>query len=276
MTHPLPADLSEAIAALRAAGRLRRLATSITYLPTTASTNDVASALAAAGHCEGPVVVAEAQTQGRGRRGRQWFSPPAGGLYVSVIVAPATSAGDPLLATSLVTLAAGVAVAEAVQAVTGLAPDLKWPNDLLVGGRKLAGILAEGVASTDPAGGGRLQAVVLGYGINVGPMSLPAELAARATSLAAELGRHVDRAALWAETLASLDARYGDLLAGRFDAILDAWRQRAPSSRGARVRWDPGTGTRTGITHGIDGQGALLVRTASGLERIASGEVTWT
>jgi BirA family biotin operon repressor/biotin-[acetyl-CoA-carboxylase] ligase len=274
VSDPLPDDLERALADVRAAGRLRRLATSVTFFHRTSSTNDVAASLAGAGACEGPVVIADAQTAGRGRRGRQWFSPPVGGLYVSAVVAPVTARVNPARATALVTLAAGVAIAEAIEATTGLAADMKWPNDLLTGGRKLAGILAEGVASSDPTGGGRLQAVVLGYGINVGPMVLPPDLATRATALDQELGRHIDRARLCAETLAALEARYGDLLDGRFDAILDAWRRRAPSSRGVRVRWD--AGARSGLTAGVDDDGALLVRTPDGLERITSGEVTWT
>ena len=102
------------------------------------------------------------------------------------------------------------------------------------------------------------------------------DLAERATSIETELGRGIDRAALCAETLVSLSRRYGDLVAGRFDAILDAWRDRAPSSRGARVTWQGASGTQTGITAGIDDRGALLVRIDNRIERIVAGEVNWT
>jgi BirA family biotin operon repressor/biotin-[acetyl-CoA-carboxylase] ligase len=164
------------------------------------------------------------------------------------------------------TLAAGVAIAEAVEAATGLAVDLKWPNDLFVGRRKLAGILAESPA---------VNAVVLGYGINVGPMAYPPALADRATSLESELGRAIDRHQLFAETLAALARRYEDLLDGRFDAILDAWRRRAPAATGARVSWTTDSGERAGTTQGVDDHGALLVRAGESVERIVAGAITW-
>ena len=268
--QPLPSDFAEAIEERR--HRLGPIGAPILFYDTIGSTNDVASALVSSGVHEGAVVIADTQTAGRGRRGRTWFSPPGAGLYVSVVLAPGRSSGSPERATALLTLAAGVALAEAVERVTGLAPDIKWPNDLLVGRRKLAGILAEGVASPSRSG---LQAVVLGYGINVGAAAYPPDLAARVTSLDTELGRPIDRAALFAESLAALAARYHDLLAGRFDAILDAWRARSFGSRGARVEWDTRQGVRTGITEGIDDMGALLVRGGEGLHRIVAGEVRW-
>src|SRR4029077_18904284 len=117
--------------------------------------------------------------------------------------------------------------------------------------------------------------VVLGYGINVGPAAYPPELSARVTSLESELGRLVDRPRVFAEKLAALAARFDDRLAGRFDAILDAWRARAPASQGARVSWTTPAGARTGITAGIDDHGALLVRVADRIERIVAGEVLW-
>ena len=117
--------------------------------------------------------------------------------------------------------------------------------------------------------------IVIGYGINVSATAYPPELGDRATSLETELGRPIDRAALCAETLVSLSRRYADLLDGRFDAILDAWRDRAPSSRGARVTWQGASGTQVGITAGIDDRGALLVRIDNRIERIVAGEVNW-
>lgn len=212
----------------------------------------------------GSVVVADHQSAGRGRRGHTWFSPPGSGLYVSVVLAPATARVDPPRATMLLTLAAGVAIAEGVEAATGLAADLKWPNDLLASGKKLCGILAEGGAN-----------VVLGYGINVLESAFPPELRDRATSLQTELGRVVERDAVLDETLAALSRRYDDLVDGRFDAILDAWRRRAPRASGARVTWTTIEGTHSGITAGIDDRGALLVRIEDRVERIVSGELSW-
>jgi BirA family biotin operon repressor/biotin-[acetyl-CoA-carboxylase] ligase len=217
---------------------------------------------------EGLVVVADEQTSGRGRRGHTWFSPAGSGLYVSVVLTPGASV-DKRRATLLLTLAAGVALAEGIVQSTGLRVDLKWPNDLLVGRRKVGGILAES------SGGGSVGIVVVGYGLNVRVTDLPAELRDRVTSLESELGRAVDRHQLLAETLAGLSRRYEDLLAGRFDAILDAWRGLAPRAIGARVEWTTNAGTASGITAGIDDRGALLVRVDDRVERIVSGEVMW-
>jgi len=224
------------------------------------STNDVAAALPV-----GSVVVADQQTAGRGRRGHTWFSPPRAGLYVSVVLAPAAARVDPPRATMLLTLAAGVAIAEGIEAASGLATALKWPNDVVAGGRKLAGILAEG----------RGDLVVLGYGINVMAAAFPPELRDRATSLESEVGREVDRDLVLDETLAALSRRYDDLVDGRFDAILDAWRPRAPRAVGAKVSWIAQGVARSGVTCGIDDHGALLVRVDDGVERIISGEIQW-
>jgi BirA family biotin operon repressor/biotin-[acetyl-CoA-carboxylase] ligase len=232
----------------------------VQFFPTLGSTNEVAASLP-----HGAVVVAGQQTAGRGRRGHTWFSPPGSGLYVSVVLAPATARVDSPRATMLLTLAAGVALAEGVEAATGLSVELKWPNDLVVERRKLAGILAEGNGD----------AVVLGYGINVLATAFPPELEGRATSLESALGRGVDRDQVLGETLAALSRRYDDLLDGRFDAILDAWRRRAPGASGARVSWTTKGGTETGATAGIDDHGALLVRVDDRIERIVSGEVIW-
>ena len=258
-------------------GRLHGIGSPILFFPTTSSTNDVALKLAARGDHHGAVVIADAQTAGRGRRGRAWFSPPGSGLYVSVVLSPAGARVDPQRATTLLTVAAGIAVAEGIEAATGLRADIKWPNDLYVLRRKMAGILAEaaplhedGRNDSQPVGH-----VVLGYGINVGPMAYPRELADRATSIETELGRSTDRAALCVETVAALARRYADLLAGRFDAILDAWRERAPASRGTRVTWQSPSGPRSGMTAGIDERGALLVEIDGSIERIVGGELAW-
>ena len=275
MKSNLPDDLAAALD--RARPRLGRLASAVVFFDTIGSTNDEAArqslvvghqSLVAGG--EGVVVVADQQTAGRGRRGHTWFSPAGSGLYVSVVLAPASARTDPARATTLLTLAAGVALAEGIEQATGLRVDLKWPNDLQITRRKLGGILAE---SSGP--GARTDTVVVGYGLNVLATAFPPELCDRATSLESELGRAIDRHLLLAETLAALSARYEDLLAGRFDAILDAWRCLAPAATGARVEWTTNAGTATGITAGIDVVGALLVRIGDRVERIVSGEVTW-
>ncbi len=272
----LPADVGDALSGV--AGRLSRLGSPLLYFPTTGSTNDVAAFMATSGAAEGTTIVAGHQTAGRGRRGRTWFSPAGSGLYVSVIVAPGRAAREPGRAVQLMTMAAGLGLAEGIQAQTGLRTDIKWPNDLFAGGRKLAGILAEGVMTESGASGSpalRALRVVLGYGINLSSTAYPPDLRDRATSLESELGREVGRAGVLAETLAALAARYDDLLAGRFDAILDAWRARARGVEGARVEWDTPSGARSGTTCGVDREGALLVRSGGDVERIVSGELRW-
>ena len=268
----LPRELAEALDRARErVNGLGGLGSTILYFPTIGSTNDVALALAAQGDRDGAIVIADEQTAGRGRRGRAWFSPPGSGVYVSVVLAPGRARSDPARATTLLTVTVGVALAEAIEAATALRVDIKWPNDLVVARRKLAGILAEGAGSASSTA-----TLVIGFGINVSAAAYPPELGDRATSLETELGRPIDRAALCAETLVSLSRRYADLLDGRFDAILDAWRDRAPSSRGARVMWQGASGTQTGITAGVDDRGALLVRIDNRIERIVAGEVNWT
>jgi len=254
----MPAALAELLEQSRA--RLEPFASRVHYFAAVGSTNDVAASLP-----DGAVVLAEAQTTGRGRRGHSWSSPPGSGIYASVVVAPGRARVDPSRATLLLTLAAGVALAEAIQEATGLRADVKWPNDLYVSRRKLAGILAE-------ASGDR---VILGYGINTAASAHPPDLRDRITSIEAELGRGSDRDRLFVETLAALSRRYEDLMNGRFDAILDAWRSRAPGAVGARVERAVGDGVERGITAGIDERGALLVRVGDRIERIVSGELTW-
>ena len=288
-----PDDLRAAIE--RARPRLGRLASTLLFFETIGSTNNEAARQSSVGSrqspvvsqpsaiarppapssqplrsAEGLVVVADEQTSGRGRRGHTWFSPPGSGLYVSVVLAPASATADPARATTLLTLGAGVALAEGIEQATGLRVDLKWPNDLQVSRRKIGGILAESSGAGD-----RSDTVVVGYGINVLSTAFPPELRDRATSLESELGRAVDRHHLLAETLASLSQRYEDLLAGRFDAILDAGRRLAPGASGARVAWTTNAGTASGVTAGIDDLGALLVRVGDKVERIVSGEVSW-
>jgi len=240
------------------------------WLESTASTNDIAARLAELGAEEGTAVVAETQTAGRGRHGRVWFSPPGAGLYVSVIVRPGTGADNGENPAALLTLASGVAITEAVRATTGLPAEIKWPNDVLIGGRKLAGILAEAAVQA-----GVLQFIVVGFGVNLQPAAYPPRLASRVTSIEVETTRPAERGLILAEILAALGKRYADLRAGRFDAILSAWRQLAPSLRGALVEWDSPAGVVRGFAQDIDRDGALLVRVGARVERVVAGEVRW-
>jgi len=266
----VPADVRSELR--RLAPRLGSFAGRLHWLVETASTNDMAARFAELGADEGTTVVAEAQTSGRGRHGRVWFSPPGAGLCVSIVLRPSTehplsSRENPAM---LLTLASGVAITEGVRAATGLPAEIKWPNDVMIGTRKLAGILAEAAAHA-----GALEYIVLGFGVNLYPAAYPVELAARVTSIGAETGRPADRALILAEILASLSERYADLRAGRFDAILGSWRRLAPSLPSAPIEWDSPAGIVRGRAESIDDQGALLARVGERVERIIAGEVRW-
>jgi BirA family biotin operon repressor/biotin-[acetyl-CoA-carboxylase] ligase len=260
-----PEDLAEALA--RAGAAVGRFRGHVRWFADVASTNDVAAAGAGHGAPEGAVVIADAQSAGRGRHGRAWVSPAGAGLYASVVLRPASDA------LALLTIAAGVAGAEAFEKATGLATALKWPNHGYMGGRKLAGCLAESTGADLTVGP---YTVILGIGINVMPAAYPPAIAARATSHETELGRSGDRGLLLAELLCALVAQYA-ALAGPPQAVVAAWRRRAAPMRGRRVPGAGGGRTVSGIAEDIDGAGALLVRTGTGAgtERITSGEVIW-
>lgn len=164
----------------------------------TDSTNRVAMALATKGAEHGTVVVAEEQTAGRGRLGRVWYSEKSSGIYVSVILRPPLAPS----AAPMLTLMAGLAVHVAIRSATGIISDIRWPNDVLVGGKKVCGILTEMNAEID-----RLHAVALGIGINVNHREMPEELKSIATSLRAETGKPVSRALVLATLLKELERK---------------------------------------------------------------------
>jgi len=253
----LPDDLADALT--RVAPRLGSIGRSVLWYPEVSSTSDVAGTLAEEGTNEGLLVIADMQTAGRGRLGRSWVSPPGAGIYASVVLRPRPRGAR------LLTLAAGVAVADGIAQATGLETELKWPNDVHCAGRKLAGILAERGAHH----------VVLGFGVNVLQAMYPAEVRSRATSIELELGRPVDRALVLAECLAALATRYRDLNEGREGAVMTAWRSRAASMLGRRVEWDVAGASQRGLAERVDEDGALLVRTETGVVRVISGEVRW-
>jgi BirA family biotin operon repressor/biotin-[acetyl-CoA-carboxylase] ligase len=262
---PVPDDIADALE--RARPRLGPLGHRLLWFDDIGSTNDRALAWAEDGAAEGCIVLADAQSAGRGRLGRSWASPPGAGIYVSVVLRPAPRA------MALLTMAAGLGVSEGIAAATGLQTHVKWPTDVCVAGRpprKLAGLLAEAGSS-----GERVLHVVLGIGINVLPAAYPPEVAARATSLEGELGRAVARPQVLAECLAGVWQRYAQLVAGQDGDVLTAWRARAAVTFGRRVEWDDRGGTRRGIARDVDGEGALLVTADSGLVRLNAGEVRW-
>ena len=259
---PIPPELDDPLQ--RSVDRLGLFAHHVEWHESLGSTNDLAARRAERGAPEGLVVAANAQESGRGRFGRSWASPPGAGIYTSVVLRPSVAAA------ALLTITAGVALTDGVRAATGFEPSLKWPNDLVMDGRKLAGILAEGRLSESGEG-----FVILGFGINVSPAAYPPDVAARATSIETELGRPADRNLLLVECLAALASRYAELRSGRGAAILDAWRARAAMTLRRTVEWDVDARPQRGIARDIDDTGALLVDTPGGVARIVSGEVRW-
>ncbi|HWN72126.1 MAG TPA: biotin--[acetyl-CoA-carboxylase] ligase, partial [Haliangium sp.] len=215
------------------------------HLPVCGSTNDEAQRLAAAGAVHGTVVTADQQHAGRGRQGRAWHSPPGENLYLSCILRPALA---PAAATAI-TLAAGLGVADAVQRA-GAPAALKWPNDVLVHGRKLSGILTE--MSTR---GERVQHLVVGIGVNLESRSFPPEIGDRATSLAL-LGVAVERQRFVDRLLSELETWFDRFFAGGVAALADAWLARADRSR---VRATSQGRLVEGSIVGLDADGCLLI-----------------
>ena len=230
------------------------------------STNAVAMEAAAGGAPEGSVFLAEQQTAGRGRGGNQWHSARSVGIYCSVIFRPPLPPSDVLI----LSLATGLAVRAAVQEVNdGLVPDLKWPNDLLLNGKKFCGILTEMNAEVT-----RVGYVVTGIGINVNQANFPADLQSSATSLRLATGTEHSRLQLCAALLKSLDREYRELLdnTGARESILRRFADQSSSVQGAEVRVEQ-NGLWQGVTEGLDSRGFLQVRTAQGLRTVLSGTV---
>jgi BirA family biotin operon repressor/biotin-[acetyl-CoA-carboxylase] ligase len=271
----LPPELDAALAPILAGGALP-VAGDLVYYPVVSSTNDVAASLAERGFGDGTTVVADEQIAGRGRGGHTWYSPPGAGLYTSIVIDTrhdVMSSDWP----RWLTLAAGVAISEGLHAASGLPVAIKWPNDLVIapsgtvrGARKLGGILAE--ARTD---GGRLTHVIVGFGVNVRRSPFPPEISARATSLEDELGRDVDRGSVLAAVLRRFATWLQRLRDGQTNAVVARWRDLAVGASGATVEWARDGERLRGVTAGIDGEGALLVRAGRSTVRVLAGEVRW-
>lgn len=216
----------------------------------------------------GLVVLARHQTAGRGRIGRKWVSLPDAQLQFSVVLHPPL----PREELPVVSLLAGLAVAEALEAALGLAPVLKWPNDVLLEGRKVCGILME--LKQGAQGGLRL---VVGIGLNClgGEEGFPPELRDRLTTIEQAAGRPVDKEAVLQAVLAALQAWYDRLTAGGRPALLDAWERRSDMI-GKTLRYPTPAGPREGRAAGLTEEGYLLIETAEGGRHIhAAGEVEW-
>lgn len=238
----------------------------IEWYDTIESTQVRARAWARDGAPEGATVIAETQTAGRGRLGRQWHSPPGVNLYCSIILRPTL----PPTRVPQLALVAGLAVADAAHATTGLAVRIKWPNDVVIGDRKLAGILLEMEAEMD-----RVDFVVAGIGVNVNlpADAFPDDLRARATSLSSALGAPVDRAVFTARLLADLEARYRAFLMHGFGGLRAEWEARASLTERTVTVAGP-DGALTGRVVGVDDDGALRLDVQGRTERVVAGEVT--
>src|SRR5258706_1803073 len=248
-------------------GKTKVIGRDIRVFQETTSTNDVVEKLARDGVKEGAVIFAESQTKGRGRLGRKWLSPSSKGLWFSILLRPDLR---PQEATQL-TVASATALRRAIQTLTALRTEIKWPNDILIGGKKIAGILTELNAELD-----RVKYVILGIGVdvNLNPGDFPSELRKLATSLKAELGRPLSRAELAVTILRELDADYRRICSGQFAAIADEWEEHC-TTIGHDVVIRIGERQIRGRAESLDDDGALLLRTNHGhLERIIGGDVT--
>jgi BirA family biotin operon repressor/biotin-[acetyl-CoA-carboxylase] ligase len=238
------------------------------------STNVAAMQAAAEGAPEGSVFLAEEQLAGRGRGAHTWHSARSTGIYCSVILRPAMAPSEALI----FSLAAGLAVRSAVAEIAPqLHADLKWPNDLLLEGKKFCGILTEMNAEVT-----RVRYLVAGIGINVNQVKFPAELREIATSLRIETGTEWSRVELCAAMLKALDREYRSLVenAAAREMIIQRFEENSSSVRGRKVTIgvdnndnDREDGGVTGVTEGLDERGFLRVRTAEGLRTVVSGTV---
>ncbi len=244
----------------------RWLGNPVSCFTETDSTNTQAKRLAEEGAPEGTLVVAESQTNGKGRRGRSWVSPPGEGLWFSLVLRPKVL---PSLAPML-TLAAALAVSAGIEDVCGLSARIKWPNDIVLSGRKAAGILTELSAETT-----EIHYVVIGVGVNVNMADFPEEIRRTATSLFIESGTRFHRCDILAAILARMEQFYETFLDTRDLSILREEYMQRLANLGEEVVVLAPEGERRGVCEGIDEYGRLLVRGEDGsIEKVFSGEVS--
>ena len=244
-----------------------RIGTRLEFSKTTSSTNADAFRLAEDGAVEGTVVLADSQTGGKGRRGRIWSSPAGVNIYCSVILRPTIM---PHKAPQLTFLSA-VAVARAIELTTTLVPEIKWPNDVLISGNKVAGLLNEMSAETDG-----INFVILGIGVNLNMTAdqFPNDLRHPATSLFLESGLRIDRSRFTAIMINELDRLYSDFHVHGFGPVREEWQRRCNASGRHVLVSDSGTECTGGRFIGVDSDGALLLRSDDDvLHRITCGDV---
>ncbi len=236
------------------------------YFREIGSTNDYAKKLASQGYPDGTLVLAEKQTAGRGRRGREWHSGHYQGIYFSLILRPALALREIFRVTPFIALA----IAETLQELFGLEPGIKWPNDVLISGRKVAGILTEAATNMDG-----IDYIIIGIGLNANQQirDFPEDIRHRATSIREEIKRPVKRVELLQRLLLQLELRYRQLLSGEYNEIIERVRSLSLVI-GHDIEVDNGAGKMRGKAIGIDDNGILLLRDPQGnIHNIISGEV---
>jgi BirA family transcriptional regulator, biotin operon repressor / biotin---[acetyl-CoA-carboxylase] ligase len=249
-------------------GKTRIIGRDIRVFQETTSTNDVVEKLARDGVKEGAVVFAESQTKGRGRLGRKWLSPGKKGLWFSILLRPDLRPHE----TTRLTVASATALRRAIQLQTGLEPEIKWPNDILIGGKKVAGILTEMYAEVD-----RVKYVIIGIGVdvNLNARDFPPELKKTATSLKIESGNTISRADLATSIIRELDIDYQRICCNAFQKVAEEWEKYCKTI-GEEVVIRTGSREIRGRAESLAEDGALLLRTEHGRpERIVGGDVTY-
>jgi len=229
------------------------------------STNSHLLRLGDEGFPEGTVVVADEQTVGRGRFGRNWEAEPLSNLLFSILLRPNYLDPDEIF---ILTFAASVAVAEAIEDTAHIKTELKWPNDVLIDGRKVCGILLESSFSAN-----RLSHVVLGIGVNVNQEKFSAEIAGKATSLFLSTGKKYERDEILFLILKSFSLTHETLLSRNFFLVMKRWRDRSRIF-GKKIKLALAGKTIEGICDDIGDDGAIIVRTSEGLQKFTAGEVT--
>ncbi len=249
---------------IRRSLRSQVLGRQIVCLDSVDSTNERAKLLCQQGAEEGTIVIADEQTGGRGRLGRRWHSERGKNLTFSLVITPDLQPGE----AGILSLAAALAVAEAVAEATGLRAECKWPNDVLLGGKKCCGILSEAVVVAD-----RAAAVVLGIGLNVNQTSFPPAIGQSATSMMLAAGKPFDRVAVLAAVLAHLETLYSHVRSGETKTILQRWASACPMA-GKTIAVDTGKRRITGTVVSFDRDGGMIVRSEGRDNKVFAGDVT--
>lgn len=241
-----------------------RLGSTVLRFDSVTSTNDLVREMAVAGASEGTAVLAREQTAGRGRQGRSWSSPSGEGLYLSVVLRPKVEPAR----SPVITLAAAVAVAEALSIDFNVAADIKWPNDVHARGRKICGVLVESAIE-----GNQLQYAVMGIGVNLAQREFPDEIKESATSLFIETGRVISPDEFLNALIDRLDGWYKEAIS-QPDNVIARWESLSTYARDCSVSIESSGDSIEGVTQGLAANGALIIKLGNGeLRNVVSGEV---